>query len=58
VENNAEIVTKTLAILKPDDILVTMGAGNVWQYGEEILAHLQKSIDRISNVENLSNLER
>lgn len=57
VEKNEDILTKTLSILKPDDILVTMGAGNVWQYGEEILAHLQKSIDTISNVENLSNLE-
>jgi len=58
LERNDEIVAKTMAILKPDDILVTMGAGNVWQYGEEILTTLQKSIDRNSKVERTSNLER
>ncbi|MBW6513896.1 MAG: UDP-N-acetylmuramate--L-alanine ligase [Candidatus Syntrophosphaera sp.] len=57
IEDKREIVAKTLAILKPDDILVTMGAGNVWQYGEEILAELQKSVDKNSKAKKLSNLE-
>ncbi|MDP3113618.1 MAG: UDP-N-acetylmuramate--L-alanine ligase [Candidatus Cloacimonadaceae bacterium] len=57
IESNADIVAKTLAILMPNDILVTMGAGNVWQYGEEILASLQKSVDTNSKYKNLSNLE-
>jgi UDP-N-acetylmuramate--alanine ligase len=35
-------VEETLAILQPGDILVTMGAGNIWQYGEEILAALKE----------------
>lgn len=57
LENNADIVTKTMAILQPDDILVTMGAGNIWQYGEEILAKLQKTVDKNSKAKNLSKLE-
>ncbi len=57
IENNADIVSQTMSILKPDDILVTMGAGNVWQYGEEILATLQKQVDKNSKVKNPSNLE-
>ncbi len=57
IKSNEDIVTQTLAIIKPGDILVTMGAGNIWQYGEEILAILQKTIDTNAKLENLSNLE-
>ncbi len=57
LENNAEIVAKTMSLLRPDDILITMGAGNVWQYGEEILAKLQKAVDKNSKAKKLSNLE-
>ncbi|HPV15615.1 MAG TPA: UDP-N-acetylmuramate--L-alanine ligase [Candidatus Cloacimonadota bacterium] len=42
IESNEKIVETTLAILQPGDILVTMGAGNIWQYGEEILAFLKE----------------
>ncbi|MDZ4182386.1 MAG: UDP-N-acetylmuramate--L-alanine ligase, partial [Candidatus Cloacimonadaceae bacterium] len=56
LESNSDIVTKTLAILQTDDILVTMGAGNIWQFGEEILHELKKSIDTNSNSKNISNL--
>ena len=42
IESNEIIVETTLAILQPGDILVTMGAGNIWQYGEEILAFLKE----------------
>lgn len=56
IESNEKIVEATLAILKPGDILVTMGAGNIWQYGEEILASLKKSIDRNAKAKNSSNL--
>jgi UDP-N-acetylmuramate-alanine ligase len=31
-----------MKMLKPDDILITMGAGNIWQYGEEIIKLLNK----------------
>lgn len=58
ITDNSNIVSDTMALLKPDDILITMGAGNIWQYGEEILAELQKSIDTNSNPEKNSNLGR
>ncbi|MGC9362174.1 MAG: UDP-N-acetylmuramate--L-alanine ligase, partial [Candidatus Syntrophosphaera sp.] len=58
IENNEDIVPKTLSILKPGDILITMGAGNIWQYGEEILAELQKNIDKNSKAKNMSKLEK
>ena len=43
LDNNADIVPETLAKLEPGDILITMGAGNIWQYGEEILARLREN---------------
>lgn len=43
LESNAEIVPQTLSRLEKGDILITMGAGNIWQYGEEILARLREN---------------
>ncbi len=57
IDSNSQIVDKTLSILQPEDILITMGAGNIWQYGEEILAKLKKTVDTNSKAKNLSNLE-
>jgi UDP-N-acetylmuramate--alanine ligase len=57
IENNADIVPKTLSLLKEDDILITMGAGNVWQYGEEILAKLKKPVDKNIKPKKVRNLE-
>ena len=45
IESNSEIVSQTLALLKEGDILITMGAGNIWQYGEEILRQLKNYVD-------------
>jgi len=56
ISDNSCIVKETMALLQPGDILITMGAGNIWQYGEEILRELQKSIDTNSNPEKDSNL--
>jgi UDP-N-acetylmuramate--alanine ligase len=42
LEDNSEIVDTAMKMLKPDDILITMGAGNIWQYGEEIIKLLNK----------------
>ncbi len=56
IEDNARIVQETIALLKPNDILITIGAGNIWQYGEEILAELKKRVDTISKVKKSSNL--
>ncbi|MFB3844663.1 MAG: UDP-N-acetylmuramate--L-alanine ligase [Candidatus Cloacimonadaceae bacterium] len=41
LDDNNQIVETVLSVLKPDDILITMGAGNIWQYGEEILRRLK-----------------
>jgi len=43
LENNADIVPETLSRLEKGDILITMGAGNIWQYGEEILSRLREN---------------
>ena len=48
----------TLSLLKANDILITMGAGNIWQYGEEILKELKKAVDKNSKSENDKNLEK
>jgi len=42
LENNDQIVDQTLEQLEDGDILITMGAGNIWQYGETILKKLQE----------------
>jgi len=57
IEENAQIVPQTLSLLQPGDILITMGAGNIWQFGEEILAQLKKSVDTKHNPKNISNLK-
>ncbi|MCB5271338.1 MAG: UDP-N-acetylmuramate--L-alanine ligase [Candidatus Cloacimonetes bacterium] len=56
IENNAQIIPQTLALLKPGDLFITMGAGNIWQYGEEILYELKKSVDTITKAQKSSNL--
>jgi len=56
IDENAKIVAETIALLKPKDILITIGAGNIWQYGEEILKTLKKSIDTNSKAKKSSNL--
>ncbi|MDD3632829.1 MAG: UDP-N-acetylmuramate--L-alanine ligase [Candidatus Cloacimonadaceae bacterium] len=58
IDKNEDIVPVTLSVLKPNDILITMGAGNIWQYGEEILRELNKPIDKNSKFENDKNLEK
>ncbi len=56
IHDNADIVHATLDLLEPGDILITIGAGNIWQYGEQILAELQKSVDIIGKAKKSSNL--
>jgi len=36
-ENSQEIITFLLDYLKPNDVVITLGAGNIWQAGEELL---------------------
>jgi len=42
IQENEDIVQATISLLEPGDILITMGAGNIWQYGEQILTELRK----------------
>lgn len=56
IEDNDRIVQDTMALLEPGDILITIGAGNIWQYGERILAELKKTIDTNSKAKKSSNL--
>lgn len=58
IAENNQIVAQTLSLLKEGDILITMGAGNIWQYGEEILNELKKNIDTKHNAKKLSNLKK
>lgn len=58
IAENSQIVAQTLSLLKEGDILITMGAGNIWQYGEEILSELKKNIDIKHNAKKLSNLRK
>jgi UDP-N-acetylmuramate--alanine ligase len=39
-----EVVEHLLRILKPDDIVLTLGAGNIWQTGEALLQSLGKDL--------------
>jgi UDP-N-acetylmuramate--alanine ligase len=36
-----QVPTHLRTIVKPGDIVITMGAGDIWKYGEEFLAGLR-----------------
>ncbi len=57
IENNDTIIADVIAVLQEGDILVTMGAGNVWQYGEKILETMKKNIDTNTKAKNDSKLD-
>ncbi len=41
LEENSQILETALNMLQPDDIVITMGAGNIWRYGEELIKQLK-----------------
>jgi UDP-N-acetylmuramate--alanine ligase len=41
LEDNSLVVETALQELQEGDILITMGAGNIWQYGEEVISRLK-----------------
>ncbi|MBU0474006.1 MAG: UDP-N-acetylmuramate--L-alanine ligase [Bacteroidetes bacterium] len=43
IENKEEISSTLLKIVKDDDIIITLGAGDVWKYGEEFVAEYKKT---------------
>ncbi len=43
IDSDQDIVKTTLNVLQPEDILITFGAGDIYQYGKEILSKLELS---------------
>jgi len=41
LEDNSKIVETAMQVIQEGDIVITMGAGNIWQYGEEIISLLK-----------------
>ena len=37
VEDKTEIPNKLMEIVEPDDIVITLGAGDIWKFGEEFI---------------------
>jgi UDP-N-acetylmuramate--alanine ligase len=42
IENKADIPDYLMNIKQKDDIIITMGAGDIWKYGEKFVAMLKK----------------
>ncbi len=42
LETNEQIIPTVLNKLKEGDLFITMGAGNIWKYGEQIIEQLKK----------------
>jgi UDP-N-acetylmuramate--alanine ligase len=42
LDDNSQIVQTALDIIQTGDIVITMGAGNIWQFGEEIINRLRE----------------
>ena len=40
VPDKKDVPGRLLALKKPGDIIITMGAGDIWRYGEEFIARL------------------
>lgn len=40
VSDKKDIPNRLLEIVKPGDIVITMGAGDIWKYGEEFIKKL------------------
>ena len=38
----AEVATRLSELVRPGDLVVTLGAGNIWQAGEELLVYLRE----------------
>ncbi len=42
IPDKTAVPAALLKLVRPDDIVVTMGAGDIWKYGEEFLGQLKK----------------
>ena len=48
VENMEDVCDRLLSMLLPNDIVITMGAGNIWKVGENLLKCLKRPIAKMS----------
>jgi len=46
IANKNEIVDHLLKVIAPGDLVITMGAGDIWQVSEELVERLDKKDDR------------
>ena len=44
IENLSDVVDTLISILQPGDVLFTLGAGNVWELGRDLLANLPERL--------------
>ncbi len=44
VQNNESIISEVIKIIKPGDIVLTMGAGSIYKYGEKLLEEYKKIV--------------
>lgn len=49
IPNKGEVPSYLLKVLRPRDMVITMGAGDIWQIGEEILRRFQTSNFKVQN---------
>ena len=47
VENKADLPKTLEEIVKPDDVIITMGAGDIYKYGEEFVEILEQGITKL-----------
>ena len=44
VQDNDDIVPKVKELIKPNDIVITMGAGSIYKYGEKLFEEYKKTV--------------
>ncbi len=46
VPDKEDVPEHLLSVVQPGDIVITMGAGDIWKYGEEFIARWKKKKSR------------
>ncbi len=54
----SEVATRLSEIVRPGDLVLTLGAGNIWQAGEELLVYLEERRNRQGEAQNSDGGER
>jgi UDP-N-acetylmuramate--alanine ligase len=42
-DDNKKLINEIISSAKPGDVVITLGAGNIWSVGEKIVQELKKS---------------